>query len=131
MNKVIHHKYFWYDMIKNIKFHCNIYDICQHVKTCRHHSYKELKFISKFQNIFEVITMNFITELSSSWWRDKTYNVILIIINIYMKYTWYLFCNKDITAKDLANLLYKYFFFFAELSKTLITDWESLFISKF
>ena len=130
-NEVIHHKYFWHDMMKNIKSHCNICDICQHVKTCRHCLYRELKFISKSQNIFKVIMMNFITELLSSWWKDKTYNVILIIIDVYMKYVWYFSCNKDITAKDLANLLYKYFFFFIKSLKTLVTNWESLFISKF
>ena len=67
--------------------------------------------------------MNFITELLFSQWRDKIYNVILIIIDVYMKYMWYLSCNKDIIAEDLTNLLYKYFFF-TKLSKTLIIDWE-------
>ena len=75
--------------------------------------------------------MNFITELLSSWWRDKTYNIILIIVNIYIKYMWYLSCNEDIIAKDLINLLYECFFFFAESLKTLITDWKSFFINKF
>ena len=118
-------------MMKDIKSHCNICDIYQHVKTHRHCSYRELKFISKSQNIFKVITMNFITELLSSQWRDRTYDVILVIIDVYTKYTWYLSCNEDITAKDLADLLYKCFFFFAESLKTLVTDWKSLFISKF
>ena len=73
--------------------------------------------------------MNFITELSFSWWRDKTYNVILIIINIYIKYMWYFSCNEDITVEDLTNLLYKCFFFFIKSFKTLVTDQESLFIN--
>ena len=55
--------------------------------------------------------MNFITELLSFQWRDRTHDVILIIIDIYIKYMWYFSCNEDITAEDLANLLYKCFFF--------------------
>ena len=66
MNEVICYKYFWHDMIKNIKSHCNICDVYQHVKTHRHCLYRKLKFISKFQNIFKVIIMNFITKLLSS-----------------------------------------------------------------
>ena len=130
-DKVIHCKYFWHDIMKNIKSHCNICDVCQHVKTHRYYSYRKLKFILKSQNIFEMIIMNFITELSSSQWRDRIYDVILVIIDIYIKYVWYLSCNEDITAEDLADLLYKHFFFFVKSSKTLITDWESLFINKF
>ena len=48
-----------------------------------------------------------------------------------MKYTWYLFCNEDITAEDLTDLLYKYFFFFIKSLKTLITNQEFFFINKF
>ena len=117
--------------MKNIKSHCNICDVCQHVKTYRHCLYEKLKFISKSQNIFEMIIMNFITELLFSQWRDRTHDVILVIVNVYMKYTWYLSCNKDITAEDLADLLYKCFFFFVKSLKTLVTNWEFLFISKF
>ena len=75
--------------------------------------------------------MNFIIELSSSQWRDRTYDIILVIVDVYMKYVWYFSCNENITAEDLTDLLYKYFFFFAELLKTLVTDQESLFINKF
>ena len=75
--------------------------------------------------------MNFITRLLFSQWRDKTHDVILVIVNIYIKYTWYLSYNEDITAEDLADLLYKHFFFFVKLSKTLVTDWEFFFINKF
>ena len=86
-DKVIHYKYFWHDITKNIKSHCNICDVCQCVKTCKHCLYRELKFISKSQNIFEVIMMNFIIRLLSSQWRDRTHNVILVIVDVYMKYT--------------------------------------------
>ena len=117
--------------MKNIKSHYNICDVCQHVKMCKHHLYRKLKFISKSQNIFEVIIMNFITELLFSWWKNRTHNVILVIIDIYIKYMWYFFCNEDIIAEDLTDLLYECFFFFVESSKTLVTDWESFFINKF
>ena len=78
-----------------------------------------------------MIIMNFITELLSSQWRDKTHDVILVIIDVYMKYIWYLSCNEDITAENLVDLLYKHFFFFAKSLKILVTNQEFLFINKF
>ena len=43
-------KYYWKNMIKNVKEYINTCDICQRVKMKRHLSYDELKSLSRFTN---------------------------------------------------------------------------------
>ncbi len=66
ISELLDHKYYWKSMIKNVKEYINTCDICQRVKMKHHLLYDELKLLSQFTNLWKEITMNFITDLSSS-----------------------------------------------------------------
>ncbi len=74
-------------MIKNVKKYINTCDICQRVKMKHYLSYDELKLLSQLTNSWKEITMNFITDLSSSKWKKDMYDSILMIVDYYMKIT--------------------------------------------
>jgi hypothetical protein len=59
--------------------------------------------------------------------REQFYDVILIIINHYIKYFKYILTRKDWTAKHLTNELFDEIFFKQEMSKFIIFDKNSLF----
>jgi hypothetical protein len=46
INKLLKCKYYWKDMIKNIKEYVNIYDICQRVKMKHYLLYDKLSMLS-------------------------------------------------------------------------------------
>ncbi len=107
INELLNHKYYWKSMIKNVKEYINTCDICQRIKIKHHLSYDELKSLSRFTNFWKKITMNFITDLSSSKWKEVVYNLLLVIVDHYMKMMHYLFMKKTLTIIKLAELFFE------------------------
>ncbi len=66
ISELLNCKYYWKSMIKNVKKYIDTYDICQRIKMKHHLSYDELRLLSWFTDSWKEITMNFITNLSSS-----------------------------------------------------------------
>ncbi len=77
ISELLDRKYYWKSMIKNVKEYINTCDICQRVKMKRHLSYDELKSLFRLTDSWKEITMNFITDLSSSKWKEVVYDSIL------------------------------------------------------
>ncbi len=66
ISKLLDCKYYWKSMIKNVKEYINTYDICQRINMKHYLSYDELRSLSQLTDSWKEITMNFITDLSSS-----------------------------------------------------------------
>ena len=118
-------------MIKNVKEYINTCDICQIVKMKRHLSYNKLKLLSRFTDSWKEITTNFITDLSSSKWKEVMYDLILVIVNYYMKMTRYLSMKKTLTVVKLTELFFKQIALKYEILNDIIIDKDSLFINAF
>ena len=129
--KFFSRKYYWTDMTKYVKRYVYICDICQRIKTSRHHSYDVMQSLFRSTCSWEQITMNFIIELSSSKYREKTYNAILVICDRYIKMILYIFTIKFIDAIELANLFFEKIFFHFEISIDVVFDREFVFISDY
>ncbi len=131
ISELLNHKYYWKSMIKNVKKYINTCDICQKVKMKRHLSYDELRSLSRFTDSWKEITMNFITDLSSSKWKEVVYDLILVIVNHYMKMMYYLFMKKILTVVKLTELFFEKIALRYEISNDIIIDKDSLFINAF
>jgi hypothetical protein len=55
---------------------------------------------------FETVSLDFITGLPPSRWGNKVYNAILVVVDLYTKFCFYIPCTKDIDAQDLAELIF-------------------------
>ncbi len=75
--------------------------------------------------------MNFITDLSSSKWKEVVYDLILVIVDHYTKMTRYLFTKKTLTVVELAELFFEQIALKYEILNDIIIDKDSLFISAF
>jgi len=131
ISELLGRKYYWKSMIKNVKEYINTCDICQRVKMKRHLSYDELRSLLQLTNSWKEITMNFITDLSSSKWKEVVYDLILVIVDHYMKMTRYLSIKKTLTVVKLAELFFEKIALRYEISNDIVIDKDSLFISAF
>ncbi len=131
ISELLNCKYYWKSMIKNVKKYINTCDIYQRVKMKCHLSYDELKSLLRFTNSWKEITMNFITDLSFSKWKEVVYDSILMIVNHYMKMMYYLFMKKTLTIIKLAKLFFEKIALKYEVSSDIIIDKDNLFISAF
>ncbi len=131
INELLDCKYYWKSIIKNVKEYINTCNICQRVKMKHHLSYDELKSLSRFTNLWKEITMNFITNLSSSKWKEIMYDLILMIVDYYKKIMYYLFIKKTLTVIKLTELFFKKIALRYEISNDIIINKDSLFINAF
>ncbi len=131
INKLLNCKYYWKSMIKNVKEYINTCDICQRVKMKCHLSYDELKSLSRFTDFWKEITLNFITDLSFSKWKKVVYDLILMIVDHYIKMMCYLFMKKTLTVVKLAKLFFEKIALRYEILNDIIIDKDSWFISAF
>ncbi len=73
--------------------------------------------------------MNFIVGLLSLGWHGQTYDIILVIIDHYIKMVRYFLTTSDIDASELAELFIDTILKDYGSSTSLITDHGSLFTS--
>ncbi len=98
----------------------------------KHHlSYDELRSLFRLTDSWKEITMNFITNLSFSKWKEVIYDLILVIVDYYMKMTRYLSTKKTLTVVELAELFFEKIVLKYEISSDIIIDKDSLFINAF
>ncbi len=131
ISKLLNCKYYWKSMIKNVKEYINTCDICQRVKMKHHLSYDKLRSLFQSMSLWKEITMNFITDLSFSKWKEVMYDLILVIVDHYMKMMHYLFMKKTLTVVELAKLFFEKIVLRYEISNDIIINKDSLFISTF
>ncbi len=131
INKLLNCKYYWKSMIKNVKEYINTCNIYQRVKMKHHLSYDELRSLSWLTNSWKEITMNFITDLSFSKWKKVVYDLILMIVDYYMKMMHYLSIKKTLTVIKLTKLFFEKIALRYEISNDIVIDKDSLFISAF
>ncbi len=124
-------KYYWKSMIKNVKKYINTCNISQRVKMKHHLSYDELRSLFQLTDSWKEITMNFITDLSPSKWKEVVYDLILMIVDHYMKMTRYLSTKKTLTVVKLAELFFKKIALRYEISSDIVIDRDNLFINAF
>ncbi len=101
------------------------------MKMKHHLSYDELKSLFWLTDSWKEITMNFITDLSSSKWKEVVYDSILVIVDYYMKMMYYLSMKKILTVVELTELFFEQIALKYEVLNDIIIDRNSLFINAF
>jgi hypothetical protein len=124
-------KYHWSKMIKYVKFYIKTCDICQRTKTFKHLSYDDLQSFSLFQDSWQEIIMNFITDFSFSKRSDDVYDSVLVIIDRYIKMTFYISVTKKIIAIELAKIIFDHVMLKYDASKDVVSNREFVFMSAY
>ena len=128
---LLQQKYFWSGMKNDIKKYCKICHSCQKMKTSRHKAYRTLTSLSMMKRSWFSIIMNFIMDLSSSTKNEQIYDFILVIMNWYIKMSRYFSTCKTVDASELAKLFLDNIIKQYEISMNIVSDWDSVFTSKF
>ena len=129
--ELLSRKFYWSNMINDVKEYVNTCDICQRIKVSRHKSYDELTFLSQSKESWQELFMNFIIDLSSSKRYDRVYDACLVIIDKYIKMTIYITINKTIDASELIDVFWERMIFKFETFNEIVFDRDSIFTSFF
>jgi hypothetical protein len=68
-------------------------------------SYDDLQFFSLFQDLWQEIIINFIINLLFNKRLNDVYDFVFVIINRYIKMTFYIFVTKKIIAIELTKII--------------------------
>ena len=110
--------YYWPRMSRDIKRYVTTCDICQKAKPKRHAPMGLLQSIPIPSQPFEVVTMDFIPELSES----NGYDNILVIVDKLTKYGIFIPCHTTIDEKETAKLFFKHVISKFGIPRQVISD---------
>ena len=124
--------YNWSGFSKDIKVYCRHCILCQKDKIRRHKLYELLKLLSISTRVWGSVTINFITDLSSSKsYNEAVYNTVLVTVDRLTKMAHYTVMRKNIDVFTLTELfLYKHVRLH-RIPNNLITDWGAVFTLKY
>ena len=129
--ELVSHKYYWPKLVKNVKkyvFSCNI---CQRMKASKHCSYDKMQVLPCSNSLWKKITMNIITDLSSSKHNDSVNDVILMVVDCYIKMTQYISISKTLIAMQLADIFFEKIVCHYRTLKEIVSDRGSIFTSSY
>lgn len=106
--KIISRKYYWFISKANMKTYikwCNIYLVWKWVK---YKYYNDLQSLIILMHWWNYLLIDFVTGLLvSTNWKDKTYDLILVTKNQYIKMIYYELFKINIDSLDLAEVIMK------------------------
>ena len=124
-------KYYWLEIINKVQEYVEACVNCKGIKAVCHLLYGKLQSLPFPKVLWQEWTIDFITDLPLSMLWGVAYNLILMIINHYLKYAIYLPARKDWKAKTFADLVVKRVFTQFSMPIFIVSDCELLFISEF
>ena len=125
-------KYLWSCIASEVKEYIETCAICRWNKASRHKLYDQLTSLSLKIELWSNIIMNFIVWLLSSQdFEDYVFNSILIIIDHFIKLTYYMFTIITIIVFELAKIIIREMICLHNLLNFFIINRDSVFISNF
>ena len=129
--KLFQKKYYWFVCKEQVKKYVRFYNICQRTKVSRYKLYKKLNSLLAFKKSWKEIIMNFITRLFSSKKRDVVYDLILIIIDRYIKMIKYISIIKKIDVAKLTKMFFEKIILCFDMLNEIVNDKEFVFTNVF
>jgi len=124
-------KYYWPELVKDVKKYVFSCDICQRVKVFKHYSYDKIQALPHSNSFWEKVIMNMITDLPLSKCSNSVYDAILMIVDCYIKMTQYISISKTLTAMQLADIFFEKIVCHYETLKEIVSDRGSIFTSSY
>ena len=105
--------------------------MCQSIATPRHKLYGKLEPLPVPEGPWQEVSLDFITQLPSSYIGTKAYNAILVVVDCYTKMAQFIPTTTDIAAPEFAALFYKNIELKYGAPKGIVSDRDTRITSKF
>jgi hypothetical protein len=120
-----------YRQNQDVKKYVNVCFACHWIKTIKHKFFEQLQSIFMLKKSCLKWIMNFIINLSFNVNKKIAYDLILVLVDRYTKYAWYIRARQNWIAVQLIDAMIKELFIKCEILEIMIIDRENLFISKY
>ena len=133
---LINRHYYWPNLRNAVQKYVKTCDTCQRIKTSWVLFNDELKLLKASKHSWTDISLNFITDLlklktTADRSDEQLFDAILTVMNWFIKGTHYISTWKMISAVEFTYLLIQKVMRLHMISKSIMSDCESLFTSNF
>ena len=130
--ELIARKYYWSTLRRDIEAYVKGCNVCLAFKAICHKLYRNLQTLPVPTHKWKDLFIDFMTRLPiSTDWKGKSYDSILVIVDRLIKIVHYELVEITIDAPGLAEVIINIVVQYHGLPDSIITDWGSLFTSKF
>ena len=130
--KFVAQKYYWLTLRHDVDNYVKGCNICLASKAVRHKPYGDLQSLPVPTHCWKDLSMDFVTDLPIlTDWKEDSYDSILVIVDRLTKMVHYKLIKVTINAPGLAEVIIDVVVRHHGLADSIITDWGSLFTSKF
>ena len=129
--EAISRKYHWKSMHQDIREYVQECHLCQLNVVHRHKPYGLLEPLPVPEKPWQWMSVDFITGLPPSKWAGKTYDAIMVVMDLFTKYSLYVPTTKDVDAAGLAELFYEKIMPAFGMPENLVSDRGTVFTSEF
>jgi transposase InsO family protein len=129
--ELLKRKFHWVNMQNDVAQYVKECAVCQGAATPRHRPYGKLEPLPIPQRPFSDLSMDFITHLPQTIYKDQTVDSILVIVDRFSKYAVFLPVSSTIDAVQLAELFHQEIELRFGPPDSIVSDRGSIFTSKF
>jgi transposase InsO family protein len=128
---LIRRKFDWPKLQRDVEDHVGTCPTCQREVARRHRPYGNLQSLPIPRRPWSELSMDFITGLPQSIWREQPVDAILVIVDRFTKYCLYFPVSTTINAAELAELFHNEVELIHGPPDGIISDRGSVFTSEF
>ena len=130
--ELISRQYYWPTLSHDVQEYVRTCAVCQRSKAPRHSQYGKLSPLPIPENIFEEVSLDFITGLPPSKNdSDCAFDAILVIVDRFSKMALYIPALKTWNAKEFAKAYFDHIVLKFGVQKGIVTDRGPIFTSNF
>jgi hypothetical protein len=105
--------------------------VCQNIAIPRHKPYSKLQSLPIPEGPWKEVSLDFITQLPSSYIGTKEYDAILVVVDRYTKMAKFIPMATDISAPEFAALFHENIELQFGSLQGIVLDWDTRITSKF
>ena len=105
--ELLERKFYWPSLVTDVREYVLSCQTCQNIAIPKHKPYGKLQSLPIPEGPWKEVSLDFITQLPSSYIGTKEYNAILVIVDRYTKMAKFIPTTTDILAPKFAALFHK------------------------
>jgi len=105
--ELIERKFYWPGLATDVREYVLSCQTCQNIAIPRHKPYGKLEPLPIPEGPWKEVSLDFITQLPSSYIGTKEYNAILVVVDHYTKMAKFILTTTDILALEFTALFYE------------------------
>ena len=124
-------KFHWHYINKDVREYIQMYNVCQKIVLKTYLLYSKFESLLILKRLWQKIVIDFITSFPLTMFRIQKINIILIVVDCFIKYIIFIFIRSDINTVELVKLIYSHIDIQFGLLSNIVFNCNLIFINEF